>query len=317
MTPLARLVSRLIEVVRERDPSGLHRPIAIGELRRTVLPYRTSRNALGLESIEDYEVLILRLVAEEDGWARTFPPEAADRCREELLGANPDLEIVEHLDEVTVQLGAGAVAKVAGLTAAAPPREKDALPFIDTAKPEPPKERSSSPPPAPRAESPRPEAPPPSKPGQAKPDDEASYVLPLDPLLKRTRTGPAAKPTTGAAAPPSAKPAPPKAPPPARPVDRVAPTPARPPAAPAPSEPKRSAERAPLEKVSATGSTESGSKCVHCGSTLPTGKRVAFCPFCGHQLLAIRCPGCGTEIEPGWRHCISCGHATGSSRANV
>ncbi|MGE0553927.1 MAG: zinc ribbon domain-containing protein [Gemmatimonadales bacterium] len=309
MTPLARLVSRLVDTVRERDPSGLHRPIAIGELRRTVLPYRIARNALGLESIEDYELLILRLVAEEDGWARTIPPEAAERCREELLGTNPDLEIVEDLDEVTVQLGAGAVAKVADLTAAAPPREKDALPFIDTSKPEPAKEPAAPAPPAP----PRAEAPPPPAPKQPEPDPDESYVLPLDPLLKRTRTGPPSKPPAGPTGVPS-KPAPPRSPAPVRPIDRGAPP--RPPAAP-PAQPVRPADKAPVEKASAAGAVESASKCVHCGSTLPPGKRVAFCPFCGQQLLAIRCPSCGTEIEPGWRHCISCGHSPGSGRVNV
>ncbi|MEZ4587219.1 MAG: zinc ribbon domain-containing protein [Gemmatimonadales bacterium] len=314
MTPLARLVSRLVHTVRERDPSGLHRPIAIGELRRAVLPYRTARNVLGLESIEDYELLILRLVAEEDGWARTFPPEAAERCRDELLGANPDLEIVEDLDEVTVQLGAGAVAKVADLAAAAPPREKDALPFIDTSKPAsaeaPAKEPAA---PAPPPEPPSAEAPSPT-PKQPEPDPDESYVLPLDPLLKRTRAGSPSKPAAGPAAPPPSKPAPPRPSAPVRPIDRGAAP--RPPAAP-PSQPVRPVDRPPVEKARAAGSAEPASKCVHCGSTLPLGKRVAFCPFCGQQLLAIRCPGCGTEIEPGWRHCISCGHSPGSGRVDV
>jgi predicted amidophosphoribosyltransferase len=34
---------------------------------------------------------------------------------------------------------------------------------------------------------------------------------------------------------------------------------------------------------------------------------VTFCPYCGENLTVRRCPACSTELEAGWRFCITCG----------
>jgi hypothetical protein len=49
------------------------------------------------------------------------------------------------------------------------------------------------------------------------------------------------------------------------------------------------------------------SHCSHCGGLLPTGRVVNFCPHCGGHHVLAHCPACRSEIEVGWRHCISCG----------
>jgi hypothetical protein len=51
------------------------------------------------------------------------------------------------------------------------------------------------------------------------------------------------------------------------------------------------------------------SRCSRCGGALPTGRVVNFCPQCGQDLTRPRCSACQTELEPGWRHCVSCGAA--------
>jgi hypothetical protein len=48
-------------------------------------------------------------------------------------------------------------------------------------------------------------------------------------------------------------------------------------------------------------------RCTRCGSRLPVGRPVNFCPQCGQNLTRARCPECKTELEPGWRHCVGCG----------
>lgn len=111
-TDLERFTSRLIAVLRSKDPAGVHTPVAIGDLRQVVMPYRQNRAALGLTSAEDYDLLVLRLIAEEEGLVRTFPAEAADRARDEVASANPDLELAEALAEVTIQIGAATVARL-------------------------------------------------------------------------------------------------------------------------------------------------------------------------------------------------------------
>jgi predicted RNA-binding Zn-ribbon protein involved in translation (DUF1610 family) len=50
-----------------------------------------------------------------------------------------------------------------------------------------------------------------------------------------------------------------------------------------------------------------GGSCPHCGRPLPTDRGVTFCPYCGENLTVRRCPACSTELEAGWRFCITCG----------
>lgn len=49
------------------------------------------------------------------------------------------------------------------------------------------------------------------------------------------------------------------------------------------------------------------SQCALCGGLLPTGRVVNFCPHCGGHRVVDRCSVCRSEIEAGWRHCVSCG----------
>jgi hypothetical protein len=73
-----------------------------------------------------------------------------------------------------------------------------------------------------------------------------------------------------------------------------------------------------LPQLESDGSVESppardrlAAQCVLCGRRLPTGRAVNFCPHCGGSQLLARCPGCQSETEPGWRHCVSCGFLIG------
>lgn len=53
-----------------------------------------------------------------------------------------------------------------------------------------------------------------------------------------------------------------------------------------------------------------GMACRYCSATLPEGRGVVFCPSCGHNLTVQHCPACDTELEVGWKFCISCGRNT-------
>jgi len=53
-------------------------------------------------------------------------------------------------------------------------------------------------------------------------------------------------------------------------------------------------------------------QCAYCGGTLPTARKVNFCPHCGQPPSGeLRCPACGTEVDVGWAYCVSCGRSTG------
>lgn len=53
-------------------------------------------------------------------------------------------------------------------------------------------------------------------------------------------------------------------------------------------------------------------ECQFCGHALPAGRTANFCPQCGLNVSTRRCPGCSSEIQPGWRFCITCGRAVGA-----
>ena len=58
--------------------------------------------------------------------------------------------------------------------------------------------------------------------------------------------------------------------------------------------------------------SETPRQCPYCGETLPANRKVNFCPQCGQPPSGeLRCPACGSEVDVGWRYCMSCGRATG------
>lgn len=53
-----------------------------------------------------------------------------------------------------------------------------------------------------------------------------------------------------------------------------------------------------------------GDSCRYCGGALPVGRRILFCPHCGQNLTVQHCAACGTELEVGWKFCVTCGRAS-------
>ncbi len=277
MTELERFVKRLVDVLEGRDPAGVHRPLSIGDLRGAILPYRQHRAAIGLTNNEDYELLVLRLIAEEGGFVKTYPPESAELARTEVGHPNPDLDLVEMLADTTVQIGAAGLARIQTLaqeteaTTARPsgrmPSPLAGLPLVAD-EPAPPEEPAA---PAeisdtwapPRAESAAAEPPP--APVAEEPASERIEAPPEAPELF--------EPIADSIS-----------------VDEF-------PAAAVPTEPGPPPVAAP---------------CPACSRALPTHREAIFCPHCGVRLGVARCPRCSGEIEPGWRHCIVCGHQTGA-----
>ena len=113
MDELTRFARRLVEQL-TASKEGVNRAVPIGQIREKILPYRTHRRALMLESVEDYETVLLRLVAGERGFVRTLPPGAAKRCQDGLAGANPDLSVLDELADSTIQITSLAAAQIVG-----------------------------------------------------------------------------------------------------------------------------------------------------------------------------------------------------------
>ncbi|MEO8448293.1 MAG: zinc ribbon domain-containing protein [Gemmatimonadota bacterium] len=263
MSDLERFMRRLVELLQARASGSLHAPLGLGELRTSVMPYRANRSALRLATVEDYDTVVLRVVAEEGDFVRTLPPESAHRCRAELASPNPDLGLLERLAATTIQVGASALARILTI-------EDDVAPGPDMVAPGP----------------------------------SASAPTPLSDLPMIDTSETASRPPPPPPPPPSLAVAP--APPPPR-AERSE-EPAVPPVSPAPV-------MRPPEPAVVPAAIPLTGRCRSCREPLPAGKRVMFCPYCGNRLEPTICPVCHTEVETGWRHCITCGAPVGGGPA--
>jgi double zinc ribbon protein len=131
MSDLGRFFRQIVSNLAATDPSRLQLPLPVGEIRRTILPYRANRRALRLESSEDYELMLVRLCAGEGGFARTEPEEAHAEFAAEAQSSNPDLGIGERHEAATVILNPEQVARARNPVseiAFAPPDQRYAPP---------------------------------------------------------------------------------------------------------------------------------------------------------------------------------------------
>ena len=104
MTELERFFRRLVANLAGSDPARLHRPIPLEDILESIVPYRSNRRALLLESSEDYELVVLRLCAGEGGLVRTEPEEVRARFAEEAASTNPDLHVLHKFEHVLVSI---------------------------------------------------------------------------------------------------------------------------------------------------------------------------------------------------------------------
>ena len=223
--------------VAELDPSRIHGPVEVTELYQRLVPYRTHRTVLGLDSHEDYEMTLLRLLAGERGYAFVEPEEARAALVHEASAVNPDTGLYKRYGAAKVTFD--------------PDHVREALGQDEAPRPAPDGEPAERAAPAP-----------------------ASVDMPWFP-----EPPPDVPEIEEAGAPPE-------------------------PSAEQPELPfaldEEGAEPAPEPRASSA-------PCAFCGGALPVGRAVIFCPHCGQNVGVVHCPSCGTELDVGWRFCITCG----------
>jgi hypothetical protein len=89
MDDLDRLYRLLVRNARTAGPDYLARPFELAELYQTLIPYRHYRRELGIETSEDYELALMRLIAGERGYM-VSEPEVQQALMRELGSPNPE-----------------------------------------------------------------------------------------------------------------------------------------------------------------------------------------------------------------------------------
>jgi len=114
VTDLERFFERLVRNVAAIDQQKVRQPIAVADIKTTLLPYRSNRRALGLEGTEDYEELLVRLVSGEGGLVTTVPQDVADWCLRQMSSLSPDLSGIPGQALATITVNADALARIFG-----------------------------------------------------------------------------------------------------------------------------------------------------------------------------------------------------------
>lgn len=104
-TVLDRIFDRLVRTLSGGSPDQLSATFTVSEIVHALVPYRTYRGELGVDTLQDYEHAVLELLAGERGLL-VCDPDTIAVIRKELATPDPDTQLLRRLQTVTVRLGA-------------------------------------------------------------------------------------------------------------------------------------------------------------------------------------------------------------------
>lgn len=237
MDDLDRVFHRLVSNIRHRHSEYLTLPFTVQELYETLIPYRHHRRELGIETNQDYEIAVSRLLSGERDYLLTDQA-MRDKLKSELQSGHGDPGAFREFASSKVSLAPEALRRIRALTVSGA-----------------------------------------DEPAQAAP---APAAAPSEPPAR-----------------------------PAAPINATFPVSSPAPAQPAPPPPPVEASRAAPAALSSMTNASLPEGCRFCGGTLPEGRAVVYCPHCGNNLSISRCPACGSELEKGWKFCVTCGRGVG------
>jgi hypothetical protein len=326
MDDLDRIYRRLVHNIRTKYPQYLSSPFSAEELYQVIVPYRHNRQELGIDTNQDYEMALMRLLSGERGYV-VVDRDVREALTREIESSNPDTSLFRAFNDRMVSVAPDAMAGSEASVARSPDDARIAAPMA-----EPRSAGSTRPASGSRSSS--------TNRGRGAglgvpPSPNAGVAIPvagmpLTPVPPRSAAAPSAS-----FAPPPEPVAPPVPTRPAAPI-RLAPSNAPTTSNPASgkavgltghgsSVPAASSMgirggvsnspgfdmAAPRRSVT---STALGGRCRYCSGTLPDGRQITFCPHCGQDLTVQQCPACSTELELGWKFCTTCGRGVAQAR---
>lgn len=104
-TALDRIFERLLRTLSAGGPDQLRSPFTVAEIVQSLVPYRTYRSELGVDTLQDYEHAVLEMLAGERGWL-VCDPDTVTVIKKELASPDPDTGLLRRLQTVEVRVGA-------------------------------------------------------------------------------------------------------------------------------------------------------------------------------------------------------------------
>lgn len=111
MDALDRMFHLLVRTLRERNPALLTAPFTVGELHSQILPYRHFRRELGLETNQEYELVLMELLTGARGLL-DVDERLRDEFGKELRSGSPEPSRVRQFADAHVSVNAAAQARV-------------------------------------------------------------------------------------------------------------------------------------------------------------------------------------------------------------
>lgn len=127
MDALDRMFQVLVRTLRERNPALLTAPFTVGELHSQILPYRHFRRELGLETNQEYELVLMELLA----GARALldvDERLRDELGKELASGHPEPSRVREFADAHVSINRAAEARVPDARPSGPVTSSGAAP---------------------------------------------------------------------------------------------------------------------------------------------------------------------------------------------
>jgi hypothetical protein len=116
MDDLDRIFHRLVSNIRHRHSEYLTMPFTVQELYETLIPYRHHRRELGIETNQDYEIAVTRLLSGERDYLMTDPA-MRDKLKAEIESPHMDPGAFRDFAASKVSLAPEALRRIRALTA--------------------------------------------------------------------------------------------------------------------------------------------------------------------------------------------------------
>lgn len=111
MDDLDRLFQRLVHNIRNGHAEYLSVPFTVQELYDTLVPYRHYRRDLGIDTNQDYEAAVTRLLSGEKGYIRSDQA-MQDRLKKEISSPHADVGAFRDYAETRISLAPDALEKL-------------------------------------------------------------------------------------------------------------------------------------------------------------------------------------------------------------